>query len=350
METPFSGRRTQNRRNAMKLSILIVNWNSKDYVRKCLESLRNDTLNAAPQIVVVDGGSFDGCAGMIAAEFPEVEFVQSPDNIGFGRCNNLGFNLVKGEFVLLLNPDTEVFPGAIERLMETLERHPDAGIVGARLLNPDGSLQEASIHPLPTPLNTALDTDRRRKRWWARHGLAGDGGPMVVEAVSGACMLMRSKLFRQLGGFNPVYFMYAEDMDLCLKVHRTGLRVYHVPTALVTHHGGGSSRTRFSKFATVMIREAVDVYMRENHGVATSLRYRFLMAISAVARIALLAPGWAVGSRESRLARKTSITKWWAVLRWAFGKESWAREHFLPPASLGGSTSSILSGQTATAD
>ena len=104
----------------MKLSILIVNWNSKDYMRECLHSISGTCGHLSPQVVVVDGGSFDGCAEMLAAEFPEVEFVQSPENIGFGRSNNLGFERVTGEALLLLNPDTELQPGAVDALLTAL--------------------------------------------------------------------------------------------------------------------------------------------------------------------------------------------------------------------------------------
>ena len=312
----------------MKLSIVIVNWNSKDYLRKCLMSLISDHIDPEPQIIVVDGGSFDGCGDMLSADFPEVEFVQSQENIGFGRSNNLGFGSVRGDAVLLLNPDTEVFPGAVRALLDALNYQSDAGLVGARLLNTDGTLQRSSVHPLPTPVNTAFDSEWLRKRWWARSGPARTEGPLVVEAVSGACMLMRSKVFNEIGGFNPAFFMYAEDMDLCLKIRRAGLHVYHVPVAVVIHHGGGSSSTRFSKFATVMIREAVSVYMKINHGPINALFYRFLMGLSAAIRLLLLIPAWVLCSGEKKQARHDSIGKWWATIRWVIGKESWARVHF----------------------
>ncbi|MES2660447.1 MAG: glycosyltransferase family 2 protein [Verrucomicrobiota bacterium] len=312
----------------MSLSIVIVNWNSKDYLRNCLQSIRRTCDGLDPQIIVVDGGSFDGCDKMLAKEFAEVEFIQSKDNIGFGRSNNLGFTRVAGEMVLLLNPDTELGEGSLQTLILALEQDLDCGMVGARLLNSDGSLQESSIHPLPTPLNTALDSDWLRRRWWARQGPRFPGPSVAVEAVSGACMLMRSETFRRVGGFSPQYFMYAEDMDLCLKVHRAGLKILHVANAQVLHHGGGSSQTQFSKFSSIMIREALYVYMRLNHGFFAAASYRCLQGISATLRIALLAPLWILGSGQARQARKVSIHKWWVVLRWCLGMEQWSKERF----------------------
>lgn len=312
----------------MKLSILIVNWNSCELVRKCLLSIRATHGGLDPQVVVVDGGSYDGCGEMIRREFPEVEFVQCPDNIGFGRANNLGFAKVAGETLLLLNPDTELQPGALDGLLHALHSYPGTGLAGARLLNPDGSNQMTSIHPAPTPWNCAIDCDRLRRRWWRTKGPRADAAPVEVEAVSGACMILRADLFRRLGGFDPRYFMYAEDMDLCRRIRRAGWRIRHVPGARVIHHGGGSSATRFNAFPTVMIREALSLYMRANLGRGAALLHRTLTTLSAVARIALLAPAVAAGPKALRRRRALAVRKWWTVLRWSLGMEPWAARSF----------------------
>jgi hypothetical protein len=312
----------------MKLSIVIVNWNSKNLVRDCLASVRATCSRLEPQVIVVDGGSHDGCGAMIAAEFPEVEFIQSPDNLGFGRSNNLGFARVRGELLLLLNPDTVLRDGAVQALVDALEQCPGAGIVGAHLLNTDGSLQWFGIHSLPTPWNCAVDSDVVRRRWWERKGPADAGPAVAVEAVSGACMLMRAETFRRVGGFSPQYFMYGEDMDLCKKVGSLGLGIWYAPDARVIHHGGGSSRNEFSRFPVVMIREAHWVYMRLNHGFATALTYRFLMGTAAMARCGLVAFAAPFSRGETRERRLVALRKWWSVFRWAIGFERWAGEKF----------------------
>lgn len=314
----------------MKLSILIVNWNSKDYLRKCLLSIRSVRGALEPQIVVVDGGSFDGCADLVANEFPEVDFIQSPDNIGFGRSNNLGFQEVTGEAVLLLNPDTELHAGTLDELMNGLLELPHAGLIGARLLNSDRSLQLSSVHSLPTPWNAAVDSDWLRRRWWRLKGPPPGAKPVEVEAVSGACMLLRSEVFRRLGGFDPRYFMYAEDMDLCLKVRRSGLKIYHVPQALVLHHGGGSSKTQFSRFSVVMIREALASYFQFNFGRFKAVQYRLLTCGAATAKMSALLCVWLVAGKANRHLRWMSILKWGAVFRWSLGLEGWAAERFRP--------------------
>jgi len=312
----------------VKLSILIVNWNSCEYLRACLQSILETCAAFDPQVIVVDGGSFDGSDNMVAAEFPWVDFVQSADNIGFGGSNNLGFGRVTGDALLLLNPDTVLQAGAVGILLEALSDLSDAGIIGARLFNGDGSLQMSSVHPLPNPVNAALDSNWVRARWWRRCGSV-EGVPIRVGAVSGACMMMRADTFRTLGGFDPRFFMYAEDMDLCFRVNQAGLGVYHASKARVVHYGGGSSGTTFSKFPAVMICEALRTYMELNRGRADALAYRVLIGGSALMRISML---WALHFKNAHRARCiVSIQRWTAVLRWSVGLEGWARERFVLP-------------------
>lgn len=312
----------------MKLSILIVNWNSKDYLRSCLDSIRRTCGHLSPQVVVVDGGSFDGSADMIKVDYPEVEFVQSQDNIGFGRSNNLGFERVTGDALLLLNPDTELKPLAVDVLMTELQRNPRAGLIGARLLNSDGSLQFTAVHHLPTPWNVALDSDWLRRRWWSCKGRHETTDSFEVEAISGACMMIRAETFRQLNGFDPRYFMYAEDMDLCFRVRKMGFEIHYAPQSEITHHGGGSSKTRFSRFSAVMIREALGVYMQTNLGGCQAALYRLLMGITAAMRLLVLVVGWVLSGTTKRVFMRAAIQKWWAVCRWSMGMEGWARSFF----------------------
>lgn len=315
----------------MELSIIIVNWNSKHYIKKCLCSIRRTCFDLSPQVVVVDGGSFDGCGEMLALEFPEVEFVQCQENIGFGRSNNLGFGKVTGDALLLLNPDTELRPGAVEILLANLCQLPTVGVIGACLLNPDESLQLTSVHPLPTALNAALDSNWKRRRWWCRNGDASGVDAQEVEAVSGACMMLHASTFRRLGGFDPRYFMYAEDMDLCFRIHKLGLKIYHAPQAHVIHHGGGSSRAQFSELSVVMLRESLRLYLFINHGAFQAGLYQILMATSAGLRMILLAVGNLSATGLHRAERRMSILKWWTVMRWSLGMQACEKMDFFNP-------------------
>lgn len=309
----------------MFLSIIIVNWNSRDYLRACLNSIRAQPPACAYEIIVVDGGSFDGCAEMLARDFPQVVFIQSRENIGFARANNLGVERATGATLLFLNPDTEVFASALDRLLEALHSRPDAGIVAPKLLNTDGSLQTSCVQALPTPINQMLDSEllhrsSPRFRMWGMSALRNDASPGVVEAVPGACLMIRADLFRRLGGFCSQYFMYAEDMDLCDRVRRAGLQVYYVPASRVRHHGGGSSKSEGSKFSNVMMRESIHRFFLLNRGRGTAASYRLAMLLSAPVRLLLLLPLCLLGQTRRRLAAR----KWIAIFRWALGFEAWA--------------------------
>lgn len=326
------------------LSILIVNWNSKDYLRRCLESIRATCADFSLQIVVVDGASFDGCAEMLAAEFPEVEFVQSEENIGFGRSNNLGFQRVKAKALLLLNPDTELKPGGVRFLYDELSRTSQAGIIGARLLNTDGTPQTSCVQSFPTPLNQALNSEILRRvfpnsKLWGIAALQSKDTPRPVEAVSGACMMLWSETFRQLDGFDPAYFMYGEDMDLCARAAQWKLNRIYVPRAEIIHHGGGSSTGKFSRVSAIFMRESINTFIHTHQGMFAAWRYRCLIAISAVVRLALLLPARLLASGKKKENRTQAVRKWWTNLRWSLGLESmknWgAQAPVAKPAGVG---------------
>ena len=313
---------------SMNLTIVIINWNSRDYLAKCLESIRQQRLSHDAEVVVVDGASFDGSEALVQDKFPEVHFIQSPDNIGYGRCCNLGARSARGEFLLILNPDTELKPGAVGAMMAALKSQSKIGLVGARLIDSDGTYQFSSTHPLPGIFNTVFDCAFIRMLAWKLSGRSRRRSPFTVNAVSGACMMVRTSLFKKIGGFNPRYFMYGEDVDLCQRVRGSGHEVYHVPMAEVVHHGGVSSANRGSGFSQVIIREAVDVFMRIHHGPVAAFCCRCLMAGSALIRLtaAWVARGFCGGVNRERL--NGVIEKWRLVLRWCFGAEKWASHHF----------------------
>ncbi len=303
----------------MNISIIIVNWNSCALVRECIASIRRTCTRRPPQVIVVDSGSFDGCGTMLARDFPEVEFVQSPENIGFGRANNLGAARATGELLLLLNPDTELLPDAVEELSTSLLAHPRAGLAGARLIGADGSVQLTSVHDFPGPWNTAADCEWLRARQWRKRGIRNAREAVEVEAVSGACMLIRADLFRRIGGFNPSYFMYAEDMDLCARVRRAGHCVIHTPAARVIHHGGACTPADASSRQYRTLRDSVGTFIRDHHGKRALVLHRFATGCFSLARIPLAAL-WAL-SRKARASGKPrrALLKARISLAWAAG-------------------------------
>jgi GT2 family glycosyltransferase len=317
----------------VELSIIIVNWNSKDYLAACLASIAAGAAGIAHEIIVVDSGSFDGCGEMLARDFPAVRFIQSPDNLGFARANNLGAAQASGEALLFLNPDTEVRGRAIVQLYRQLQRLPDAGIVGCRLLNSDGTLQTSCVQPLPTISNQVFNADILLRLfpgiglWTSAQCFEGRQTPVQVEAISGACMLMRREVFNRVQGFSTDYFMYAEDLDLCHKTRAAGFANYYLNAAEIVHHGGGSTRQRRSRFSEVMLPESVSCLLHKTRGRLYSRCYRLALSASACIRLLLLALSWPLavaGGRTSAWAN--AFGKWLVVLRWGLGRENWVRQ------------------------
>jgi N-acetylglucosaminyl-diphospho-decaprenol L-rhamnosyltransferase len=317
----------------MELSIIIVNWNSKDYLRQCLASLQRETPELAAEIVVIDSASYDGAGEMLQKEFPAVRFIQSDKNLGFARANNAAFAASHGRYVLFLNPDTEVVGRALPDLLTALKTLPQAGAVGGKLLNTDGSVQTSCIQSVPTILNQLLDSEFLRARW-PKSGLWGmaalfchDPKPQPVEAISGACVMLKREVFEQVGRFSEDYFMYAEDIDLSAKVARAGWRNYYVPNAVVVHHGGGSSAGAVSQFSTVMMREAIWRFLRKTRGAVYGFGYRLTTLLAALVRLLFLALLFPVQIlRRRRESWQASFQKWRAVLRWSLNRDETVRQ------------------------
>ncbi|HQU74926.1 MAG TPA: glycosyltransferase family 2 protein, partial [Calditrichia bacterium] len=251
------------------LSIIIINWNSRAYLAACLKTVFEDRVDFPMEVLVIDNASYDGSEAMVAEAFPAVRFIQSEENLGFARANNRAAEQARGEFLFFLNPDTEVYPGALQRLCDTLGALPGAGILGGKLRNSDGSIQTTSTHAFPTLLNQALDIEFLRKRFshWKLFGIRWlfeeQHEARPVEVISGADLMIRREVFHEVGGFSTDYFMYAEDFDLCYKVHQAGYGVFYEGRAEIKHHGGGSANTSdVSFFSAVMTRESVNKFIR----------------------------------------------------------------------------------------
>lgn len=319
--------------NPLDLSIITVNWRSVDFLRKCLASIYANTKDLEFEIIVVDNASGDGCGEMLARKFPAVEFVQSPENLGFARANNLGFSHSSGQNLLFLNPDTEVIGAAVQVLLNALESLRDAGIVGPKLLNSDGSIQTSCIQRFPTIVNQVLDLDYLRTKfpkaslWGTRPLFEPVSAPVPVEVISGACLMIRRQIFEQVGLFTAHYFMYAEDVDLCFKAQQAGWKIYYVGQASVIHHGGGSTNAkRANTFSAVVMRESMCRFLRARRGKLYATAYQAMMALTAAARLVVAGTLFLLSLGRFRRSTLSAIfAKWAGVFRWAIGLEGWAK-------------------------
>jgi hypothetical protein len=317
--------------NIPNLSIIIINWRSQAFVRDCLASICGNIGSLTHEILVVDNASFDGCEEMVRSEFPHVLFIQSEHNLGFAAANNLAFARSSGRNVLFLNPDTEILGAAIQELVSALECLPDAGMVGARLLNSDGSLQTTCITAIPIILNQTLNsrylrrTFPRWKIWGMRAFFENNTAPVPVEAISGACMLARREVIHRVGGFRTDYFMYAEDMDLCVTIAQAGWKIYYVSDAAIVHHAGGSSASREeSNFSNIMLRQSLTHFFRLYRGPFYAMLYRASLAVVSVLRILVLLITCPILIRRwSWRGVSFTLKKWRNIFLWSLGITRW---------------------------
>jgi GT2 family glycosyltransferase len=234
----------------MDLSVVIVNWNVKDLLRGCLQSLV-DSFQAAPdlttEIIVVDSASADGSAEMVRHEFPQVQLIASQENLGYAGGNNAGAAAAAGRYIFLLNPDTVVQPDALPRMVAYMDAHPAAGALGPQLLWPNGDIQ-SSRRRFPTP-GTLFWESTLLEQWfphnrYAQHYHCTDLPPdhtQKTDWVVGAALLIRAAAWRQVGPMDKEFFMYFEETDWCRRVVSAGWETYYLPAAKITHFEGKSS-------------------------------------------------------------------------------------------------------------
>ena len=301
----------------------------------CIQTIREGTHEIDYEIIVVDNASFDGCGERLSSLYPDVRFIQSQENLGFASGNNLGVKYASGSILLFLNPDTEIKDRAIDRLYNCIQNIPDCGALGGKLLNSDGSVQTSCVQPFPTILNQLLDTEILRRRfprsrlWGNRIIFENVRGPVEVEVISGACLMIKRHIFDRIGNFSTEYFMYSEDLDLCFKTRKAGFHNYYFGEAVVIHHGGGSSNQSASKFSAVMMHESISRFLCKSRGRFYANSYRSAMALTAVMRLAFLLLIFPTYFNK-RKAYSRVFVKWLAILRWSIGLERWVRQYNRP--------------------
>lgn len=282
------------------MSIVIVAYNAGDMVRRCLESLAGDATPRTPhEVIVLDNASNPPMRDVLDGYLEGVELVTMPSNAGFGRACNAGAERSRGRYVLLLNPDAEVMPGTVDELVRTADAEPRCGVLGGRIETPSGELDPSSCWGEATLWSTfcfatGLSTVLRGHRVFDPESLGGWQRDDVrdVPVVTGCLFLMPRDLWMTTGGFDPDYFMYGEDADLCRRVRRAGRRVWVTPDAVALHAKGASS-TEGNK--TVLLLKGKVTYARKHFSPPVSVVARGLL----VAGVALRAAAYgALGKRH----------------------------------------------------
>jgi N-acetylglucosaminyl-diphospho-decaprenol L-rhamnosyltransferase len=258
------------------VSILIVTYRCRDAARACLASLR-ETVALSHDVVVLDNASGDGTVELVREEFPGVRLIASEENLGFALGCNRAAAEARGEYLLLLNPDTVAHEGAVENLVAFARAHPEHGLYGGRTLDPDGSVNPGSCWGAPTLWSlfcfaTLLTSAFKRTRLFDPESLGGWKRDTVreVDIVTGCLLLAPRTLWQELGGFDPRFFMYGEDADLSLRAAALGYRPAITPDAVVTHEIGVSSAAREDKLL-LLFRGKATLLRKHWHGLRLRL-------------------------------------------------------------------------------
>lgn len=277
-----------------EVSVVIVNHNSRAHLVDCLVSLEREALRLGLEIIVVDNSSSDGSPELIRERFPRVCLIRNACNVGFSRANNQGIQEGRCPFILLLNPDSEVLPGALVRLMEEMRSHPQTGAVGPALVRGPGRYQvsfgnRVSFFPqmlqksiLNAFYRVRLESDRRRRR---------------VGWLSGACLLCRRAAVLETGCFDESFFLYFEDIDLCLRMRNQGWDMVYLPQARVRHTGGASTGQERAGSRFYYRQSQLYFYQKHNSPVSQILLRLYLGLVFLLQRV------WGVLRRKGDSAK-----------------------------------------------
>ncbi len=312
-------------RNLVDLSVIIVSWNVCDLLDKCLESLRQARRSLRPpdensfsiEIIVVDSASDDGSAELVRAKYPGVALLPQSRNVGFTRGNNIGLEHARGAYLLLLNPDTEVSPDSLGKLLDFLIRHPRAGIVGPHTLNSDGSHQ-STRRRFPTLMTGIFEST-----WlsaWAPPGVerhyrmldTKDNDILEADWVQGSALMLRREVYHDIGGLDEGFTMYAEELDYCRRAKSAGWQVFYHGSALITHHGGKSSE-QVAALKQIHFQTSKLRYFRKHHGYGQYLLLRAMLLLQFSWQLCLESLKGALGHKRDLRAQRVRI--YWQVLR-----------------------------------
>ncbi|MGI5835782.1 MAG: glycosyltransferase family 2 protein [Chloroflexota bacterium] len=258
-----------------KLSVVIVNYNTRDLLQACLRSIEKSEEVPSMELFVVDNASSDGSLDMVSEQFPWVRLIACEENRGYAYANNLALRQCRGEYWLLLNPDTVLPPRALREMTEYMDSHPEAGVAGPKLVRQNGCLDLACRRGFPSPevsfyrmlgLSKLFPKSRRFGRYNMTY--LDPDQPAEVDSVVGAFMMVRAAAAKQVGLLDESFFMYGEDLDWAFRIKSVGWKVLYNPAVVVLHYKGASSR--HSRKATIEFYRAMDIFYKKHYAKNTN--------------------------------------------------------------------------------
>ena len=292
----------------MDVSIIIVNRNTRNFLRDCLSSVFNQTQGIEFEVIVIDNGSSDRSVQMVEAEFPQVIVIANAENRGFAAANNQGIAIAKGRYVLLLNSDTIILDDVIKKTVLFADAHRQAAVVGCRVLNTDKTLQQTCFM-FPSVLNMLLAATylyklfprnrffgRERITWWNRSSVS------EVDVATGCFMLVRRQAIEKIGLMDKRFFVYGEETDWCYRFKKNGWKIVFTPSAQIIHYGGQNTKQMARKFKLQLYGSNL-IFMKKHKSKLAFLVARFLIALFLFLRV----PYWLATAVLRKTQRSKSI-------------------------------------------
>jgi GT2 family glycosyltransferase len=277
----------------MKLSIIIVNYNVKYFIEQAIYAVQNALKNIDAEIIVVDNNSIDGSVEMLQQKFPNVILIANKDNKGFSTANNQGIKISKGEYVLLLNPDTVVQEDTFEKTIRFMDKHPDAGALGVKMLDGKGNFLPESKRGLPTPMvafykTFGLSSLFPKSKTFNRYhlGFLDEDKTHEVEVLAGAFMLLRRSVLDKIGLLDEDFFMYGEDIDLSYRVIKAGYKNYYFPETRIIHYKGESTKKGSLNYVRIFY-QAMIIFAQKHYSPQQARLYTFFIRIAVYLRAIL---------------------------------------------------------------
>lgn len=265
------------------LSISIVNYNNKEYLKSCLDSIYSHAPETNFEVIVVDNGSSDGSTEAVKHAFSSISLIENSNNLGFVKANNQGIRASQGRYVLSLNNDTIIEDGTLSGLVRFMNEHPDVGACGPKVLNRDGSLQYQCRRSFPTissslfyflRLHRLFPGKKRFGQYLMTHRNSDEAGE--VDSVSGCCMMVRREVIEEVGILDENFIMYGDDLDWCYRIKQAGWKVFYVPDYQIVHFGGQSSRN-LSRKCIVLFYRAMGIFYRKHYALKHSFIVNYLV-------------------------------------------------------------------------
>lgn len=299
--------RFQEKERISRVAVVVVNYNCEDVIGDCLASISENGRVIKLSVYVVDNGSTDGSVELIKNNFPNTKVIKSDSNLGFAKANNKVLSNLSTEYALLINPDVILPPGALQGLIQFMDAHPEVAIIGPKQIDMDGNFNPASKMGRVTAINT-LSRSLGLNNLFPEHplfsgyylGHVSEGQVAKVDAVSGACMLLRTRVIRDLGGFDERFPLGCEDLDLCYRVGEVA-DIYYYPSVIVTHLGKHARKRNWEESIKRFTEGAKLLYCKYEAGLHPEW-YNYLvikgLELSAVARICFTRLPFQLGKKE----------------------------------------------------